>query len=974
VGADGTVSWSDSVYVPDLPVLTDVPPVVVFGSAESGGTTADLSATVVSAGSLATEQKVDVTLQYTLDPDGFAEGVSFDTFAFADDAPVGAIAPVRVSPLRPSRRYYARFVAENDAGQIGTNDVFTFDTPAGAGGATGAVDWGLLQQRVTNVGATRESVWSAEWDESQAQVVEGAIMAYTTGSKTSSKSGATYSWGDNTGFIYKGYVHLEAGTPYAFSGRVDDTVELRIAGRTILSMENWGNASSGTFDPPETGWYEVEIRMANGGGGAGNSFGLGWSATGKTTLDPAIMSYFQDPGDGSFLRPKAARSIAVLQADPVAGGVDVSVAATSGMPNGAVWLVWGAADLGVESQPAQWSGRQQLTASLSGSDWSWRGTASIADPDATPVVRAVIVPSAANLSKVWSLPVLLDAGKPAIGPADAVADGDRLTVSGTLASAGSGADFALTLLWGYEEDFSDAASTNLAVAADGSFSGSVPVSPSTNGWWRLVARTSDGVDATLPTAFETLGGSVLKQLASATVAHHDITASGTLNVLGAGETTVTLWAGTNETDMAAVAGSSKALKAVGPFSVTGTVPGDPHLVCWKIVSVNVAPGGTAWTNETPVYSIMTEDAATYTWKAEKTSGDWDDPANWDVSGVADANDVLGYPDNAKAKVRFVADTTAEIAVGRSFVFQDMSLKAAGLQVTFAGTNAAVCRLEGDVQNTDENNDWTDLSGVRVVFSGVEVYDTTGHFNWSTRSSSDSTLRLENGAVLSMGGNNGWVHHFGTNTWVEAVGGSRIVWRSLGSDTSSGFDLCGYGGGLSLEDSRMDVPYFIPQRYVTAPGEDQFLRLAGASAQLRVYAYFRTWSDTADAMTNDVRVSYVVPVEGFDAIPLYAEYAGGADNRLFAWRNPGAYNGGRIVFSVDKDSPLLRSGRHRTVQLMQWRAGIDAKSVALTDRKGVRMYYTYGFPRIRTTANYEGEVPTGVAADIVGQGYSLLIFR
>ena len=32
VGADGTVSWSDSIYVPDLPVLTDVPPVVVFGS------------------------------------------------------------------------------------------------------------------------------------------------------------------------------------------------------------------------------------------------------------------------------------------------------------------------------------------------------------------------------------------------------------------------------------------------------------------------------------------------------------------------------------------------------------------------------------------------------------------------------------------------------------------------------------------------------------------------------------------------------------------------------------------------------------------------------------------------------------------------------------------------------------------------------------------------------------------------------
>ena len=501
------------------------------------------------------------------------------------------------------------------------------------------------------------------------------------------------------------------------------------------------------------------------------------------------------------------------------------------------------------------------------------------------------------------------------------------------------------------------------------------VVPSTNGWWCLVARTSDGgCDATLPAAFETKGGSVLKQLASATVSHHDITASGTLEVLGAGTTTVTLWAGSDENSLEPVSGSAKVLSTAGAFSVTGTVPGDPHLVYWKLVSVNVAPGGTTWTSESPVYTITTEDAATYTWKAEKTEGDWDDPANWTVSGVKDANDVLGYPDNAKAKVRFVADTTATIAVDRSFVFQDMSLKAAGLQLTFAGTNAAVCRLEGEITNTDENNDWTNLSGVRIVVSGVELYDTNGHFNWSTRSSSDSTLRLENGAVLSMVGNNGWIHLFGTNTWVEAVGGSRLVWRSLGDSTSAGFDLCGYGGGLSLEDSRMDVPYFIPQRYVTAPGEDQVLRLAGDS-QLRVYAYFRTWSDTQDAMTNNVRVSYVVPVGGFEQIPLYADYGGGTDNRKFAWRNPSADNGGRLVFSVDKDSPLLMSGRRRAgVQLMQWRAGIDVKSVRLEDRKGVHMYYTYGFPQIRTVPTDENEIPTGVAADIVGQGGTMMLIK
>ena len=128
------------------------------------------------------------------------------------------------------------------------------------------------------------------------------------------------------------------------------------------------------------------------------------------------------------------------------------------------------------------------------------------------------------------------------------------------------------------------------------------------------------------------------------------------------------------------------------------------------------------------------------------------------------------------------------------------------------------------------------------------------------------------------------------------------------------------------------------------------------------------------MTNDVEIAFLVPAEGWDEIPIYSDFAAGADNRKFGWRDPGAFNGGRIVLSVDKDAPLLNSGRHGTVQLLQWRAGIDAKSVALTDRRGVRMYWTYGFPKFRTTPDYPDEIPTGVAADIVGQGASLLILR
>jgi hypothetical protein len=977
VGADGTVSWSDSTYVPDLPVRTDLPPVVVFGSAVSGGAFADVSASVVSAGSLATAQAVNVTLQYTLDPDGFAPGVSYETVPFATGAAVGAIPAVTVAPLRPNRRYYARFVAENDAHQTGTGEVFAFDTSAGDGGAPGAVDWGLLQQRVTGVDNYAATIRAVEFDEAQADVVEGAIMAYTSGSASSPKAAKTYSWGEYVGFLYQGYIHLEAGKTYGFGCRIDDVGELWIGDTMVGSMETFGSAWTKTHSVDETGWYPIRVLMANGGSGAGASFGLGWNDTGDLDFDANHMSRLVDPGDGSFLRPKALRSISISKADPGSGAATLSLAATSGTPNGAVWIVWGATDLGVESAVSDWAGSSRIEPSLGGSDWSWNGTVPISNPVATPVVRAVIVPSNANLSKVWSSPVVLDAASPSIGPVAAATDGDRMTVSGTMLDLGTGNGFTLTLLWGDTENLIGADSTDVSVGANGAFSATVPVRAGTNGWWRLVARTADGgVDATIPAAFETKGGSVLKNLAIASVSHHTFTISGVLNEYGAGSTTVTVWAGTNETDLVRVDASALVLAKAGEFTLSATFPGDPHTVYWKVESENRAPGGASWKSETPVFATDTVDAGTYTWRREVAAGDWGDRANWTVEGVPE-DDCLGYPDHVQAKVRFLADTTAEIAVPRAFSFQDMDLKCANFVVTFAGTNAAACRLEGNVVNTREDGSDVNVSGTRIVLSGVTLYDTGKResnsdraFNWASKVSADTTLRLENGAVLSL---DGYMHVYGTNTWIEVASGSSMVWRNTGTD-SAGFDLCNFGGGLSLDDGAFSTSWFTPQRRVAAVGEGQTVRIAGAASRLRAGYAFRTYSNTEDWMTNDVEIAFLVPAEGWDEIPIYAEFVAGSDNKKFGWRDPGAFNGGRIVFSVDKDSPLLRSGRHRTVQLLQWRAGIDAKSVALTDRKGVRMYWTYGFPKIRTSPDYPDEVPTGVAADVVGMGASLLILR
>ena len=63
-----------------------------------------------------------------------------------------------------------------------------------------------------------------------------------------------------------------------------------------------------------------------------------------------------------------------------------------------------------------------------------------------------------------------------------------------------------------------------------------------------------------------------------------------------------------------------------------------------------------------------------------------------------------------------------------------------------------------------------------------------------------------------------------------------------------------------------------------------------------------------------------------------------------------------------------------MQLLEWNAGIDVKNVTLRDRKGAHLYWTYGFPQVRTEPKTPDEIPTGVAADVVGQAATLLILR
>ena len=323
-------------------------------------------------------------------------------------------------------------------------------------------------------------------------------------------------------------------------------------------------------------------------------------------------------------------------------------------------------------------------------------------------------------------------------------------------------------------------------------------------------------------------------------------------------------------------------------------------------------------------------------------------------------------------VVFPNGTAATIAVpAGEFKFDHIALNVNSLDVTLVGEGANATTLSGNVWGGDDNSVW---DGWRVVFDNLTVteYD---NIRLGGARSQNATLRLQNGAVLSL---SGYQESKGTNVWLEAVGRSQLVWRN-GDGDNAGLTLWVADGGLLLEDSTANPPDFNYERgngsasNRATPGDQQVV-LKGESV-FRIRRYGRPYSETEDTGTfGALTLSFSVPVDGWTAgvnSPVYANYLrNNADNKMFAWRSVGKEV--PVILEVSKDSPLLHSGRHRTVQLLEWNAGIDTKNVTLTDSKGVHMYYTYGFPQVRTTPISEGEIPTGVAADIRSYGTFIMI--
>lgn len=103
---------------------------------------------------------------------------------------------------------------------------------------------------------------------------------------------------NDTTYSYSGEIYLPgtAGTVYYFGENFDDTIVLTIGGTSVLTANGWDVTGSGSFTSPGAGWYPINLRAGQGGGGVGPVATNNWAAgkgVGFTTTAPV------DPVDGN---------------------------------------------------------------------------------------------------------------------------------------------------------------------------------------------------------------------------------------------------------------------------------------------------------------------------------------------------------------------------------------------------------------------------------------------------------------------------------------------------------------------------------------------------------------------------------------------------------------------------------------------------------------------------------------------------
>ena len=218
-----------------------------------------------------------------------------------------------------------------------------------------------------------------------------------------------------------------------------------------------------------------------------------------------------------------------------------------------------------------------------------------------------------------------------------------------------------------------------------------------------------------------------------------------------------------------------------------------------------------------------------------------------------------------------------------------------------------------------NSSWT--------FSALTFAESNG-LNFGNTSVANSTITFTDGAVGSTGS---FMNLYGSNMWLVVKGGS-----SFNSTVRNGTK----DGGIRIDDGTVSGAGFRTD-YNWNATTNEWVIFSGAAPRLTASNSFRNESTDGKHLQNaDTTFLFSVPRNGWAAAPLYAEYS--SAEKFGGMKGGGA---GGYVLAIDPKSPAFKVSVTNTVQLVDWRSGIDTNHVWLVSIGVVASTQTMsGLPR------------------------------
>ena len=982
---DGTNYWTRTLYLEDYDIVDATLPSFSFGGVNSTTSdTAEFLVTVAATGD--GYDACDLVLTYGTDPSALTQ-----TATFAGN-PVGN-ATLTLTGLTPERTYYGTFIARNASSSTDPSAVFSFQTKPISGGSSAYLAAslpGLVQSVYTNLSASASaSTIEATFAVSTPDIVNrepGAVMAYIgthssvpaefRTSHTCDFDGTerTFTWTDNTTYIYTGYVWLDA-VEYIYTTYFTKYSFLKIDDDVLISYSSvYSNPLP--FRTYETaGWHRFELRagvLATNPRGAGDGYGSGSGMAFGYSTDPDYIYYghkynghsnnynghgvprtgwdrFLDE-TGTFLRTaNPMRDIKVGAYTTVGGSLTADL---SFGPNNVIGEETASYDLHVAygascggDDPNSWSATAAVT-TLPCTDDAYTFTGI---PGAGTTVKYARFYLTDGSAVRWADPIYLaDPASVALATGFSVDDshlGDTLVVSGALASPGAGETAAVSILVSTSPDLSNAAVWPVDdLEAGDAFSvtlhGDDPnaalyIQPGTTLYVAAVAEDANGAkDRTDIIAVAMPGAPVLADAVATTPLNWNATFSGELATLGAGDTTtVTLYTGPAADALTNTA--SIVVSTAGPVEIDVEFP--EFGTIYYQLRADSSCATASWSDTTPVASFDLTDSATYTWKSDCAEGDWSDAGNWTCS-IDDSR--LSFPNSPTCKATF-AGCAGEVAVHLDGVYtvDSLNINIANFALSFigSGTNDSSLVVQGD-GNVNLG------AGESLLLDGaaLDVY--------KLPPASGSSIRLQNAAYLGIRADR---IMDSTNERIELAGGSVMY-------VKTGFRQRNSNNVLRIEDATFTTPgNFCPSDFNNS--KVIVTEFAGTRPVLSAYQV-RPADNSKPTSGIQPVFRFEIPAAGYEVVPI-------VQNRNFP-----ATTGIPIHFEVPADAGCFSVAGTARFKLVALTAGnIQTAGIDFADQprpEQTRFYYTYGAnDSLEPSGN-----PTGLWVEIKGNGATVILFR